>query len=93
MEWIYRSPTDFKEALLQLEMESMPLWEKTKQRLIFDEISTFGRHIKAQGERYRINSLAKFGDDLLECVSSFDIVNIKLLLNFFPELIGKIKSL
>ena len=84
--------TDLKEAILQLETESMPLWEKAKQRLIFDEIYNFGRHIKAQGEKYQIKSMEKFGDNVLEHVNSFDIENIKLLLNYFPELIGKIKS-
>jgi HPt (histidine-containing phosphotransfer) domain-containing protein len=91
--WAYESPTEFKEVIRQLEKESMPLWETIKQRMIFDEIGSFGCHIKAQGEKYRLKPLEKFGDDLFLCVSNFDIENINLLLNSFPELVNKIKSL
>ncbi len=92
-EWAYESPTELKEVIRQLEKESMPLWETIKQRVIFDEIGSFGCHIKAQGEKYHLKPLEKFGDDLLMCVSNFDIENINLLLNSFPELVSKIKSL
>jgi CheY-like chemotaxis protein len=90
--WAYERPTELKEAIRQLENESMPLWETIKQRVIFGEIGSFGHHIKAQGEKYRLKPLEKFGDDLLMCISNFDIENINLLLNSFPELVGKIKS-
>ena len=93
LEWAHESPTELKDAIWQLEKESIPLWEMTKQRLLFDEIGSFGRQIKAQGEKYRLNPLEKFGDDLLMCVSRFDIENINRLLNSFPELVGKIKSM
>jgi len=71
----------------------MPLWEKTKQRALFDEIGSFGLHVKTQGGKYRLDPLVKFGDDLLMSVSRFDIENINLLLNSFPELVDKIKLL
>ena len=92
-EWTYESPTELKEVIRQLEKESMPLWETIKQRVIFDEIGSFGFHIKAKGEKYRLKPLEKFGDDLLMCVSNVDIENINFLLNSFPELVSKIKSL
>jgi PAS domain S-box-containing protein len=93
IECAHKSPTDLKKAIHQLETESIQLWEKAKQSLIFDEIYSFGLHIKAQGEKYQIKSLEKFGDTMLKYVRSFDIKNIKQLLNFFPELIDRIKSL
>jgi HPt (histidine-containing phosphotransfer) domain-containing protein len=89
----YEGPKELEEAIRQLEKDSLPLWDTIKGCLILDEIGSFGRHIKAQGEKYRIKSLEKFGDDLLMCVSNFDIEHINLLLNSFPELVGKIKSL
>ncbi|HVO65037.1 MAG TPA: AAA family ATPase [Syntrophales bacterium] len=89
---VHESPAEIKEALHQLEKESMPLWEMTKQRVLFDEISSFGLHVKAQGEKYHLYTLEKFGDDLLMYVSRFDIENINRHLDSFPELVCKIKS-
>jgi len=93
IKWVHESPAFLKEVIVRLEEECMPLWEITNQRVIFDEISSFGRHIKAQGEKYNLKPLEKFGDDLIVHVNSFDIKNITLLLNSFPELVNKIKSL
>jgi len=93
IKWAYSNPAALKDAIIRLEEESIPLWEIAKQRGFFDEISSFGLHVKAQGENYGLKPLEKFGDDLIAHVSCYDIENINLLLNSFPELVDKIKSL
>lgn len=93
IEWAHEIPDNLHEVLSKIEEEDMPLWEMTKQRVIFDEISDFGHHIKNQGGKYNLKPLEQYGSELITHVSNFDIENINLLLNSFPDLIGKMKSL
>jgi len=93
IEWAHGIPDNLHEVLSKIEDEDMPLWEMTRQRVIFDEIRDFGLHIKAQGGKYNIKPLEEFGNYLIAHVNNFDVENINLLLNSFPDLIGKLKSL
>jgi hypothetical protein len=93
VECVHGCPADLYEVLLKIEEEDMLLWEMIKQRVIFDEISDFGLHIKNQGGQYNIKPLVEYGDELIAHASNFDVENINLLLDSFPKLISKMKSL
>jgi len=45
------------------------------------------------GEKYSLDVLIKFGDDLSNQAGQFDVENMNITLDTFPELIEKLRSL
>jgi signal transduction histidine kinase len=77
----------------ELEDEPMKSWEAARQNGLFDDIRHFANQVKEVGNKYSLEMLQKFGDDLILCVSSFDIEKITPALDSYPELIAKLKLL
>jgi hypothetical protein len=69
----------------------MKLWESTRKNLFFDDIAAFGHQIKELGEKYSLEVLKRFGDDLSTQVSHFDVENMNITLASYPELIERIR--
>jgi signal transduction histidine kinase/FixJ family two-component response regulator len=76
-----------------LENEYMKLWESTRKSHFFDDIEAFGHQIKELGEKYSLEILKRFGDNLCNQTNSFDVENMNVTLDTYPELIKKIRSL
>ena len=77
----------------QMENELTALWEKARRNGLFDDVENFGLQIKGMGDRYSLKVLQRFGDDLIQHVSSFDVEKMGATLDSYPELIKKIKGL
>jgi len=94
---IERLPSEVMEQLPDvmdvLENEYMELWKSTRKNHFFDDIASFGHQIKQLGEKYSLNVLIKFGDDLSNQAGQFDVENMNITLDTFPELIEKLRSL
>jgi hypothetical protein len=76
-----------------LENEYMTLWESTRKNRFFDDIAVFGHQMKELGEKYSMEVLRRFGDDLSTQASRFDVENMNNTLDTYPELINRIRSL
>jgi hypothetical protein len=74
-----------------LENEYMKLWELTRENLFFDDIAEFGQQMKELGEKYSLEVLKKFGNDLSSQVSHFDVENMNITLDSYPELIERLR--
>jgi YesN/AraC family two-component response regulator len=74
-----------------LENEYMKLWESTRKNLFFDDIAGFGQQMKELGEKYSLEVLKKFGNDLSTQVSHFDVENMNITLDSYPELIERLR--
>ena len=48
-------------------------------------------YINQLGERYALDMLQEFGKNLLAQVSSFDVEQIRVTLESYPEIIAKVK--
>ena len=57
------------------------------------EVESFGRRIEAMGRKYQLTFLADYGADLVNHVNNFDVVNMQLLIDEFPAIVIKLKSL
>ena len=79
------------EVIGSLENEYMKLWESTRKNLFFDDIAVFGHQMKELGEKYSLEVLKRFGDDLSTQVSHFDVENMNITLSSYPELIERIR--
>jgi signal transduction histidine kinase len=81
------------ELLGILEGESMKNWRKINQTFFVDEIETFARTVRMWGEKYDLDILSHWGEQLMDQLESFDMEKIPGTLNAFPEVIKKIKNL
>ncbi len=79
------------EVIHQLENEFMKLWEMTRTNEFFDEIEAFGCQMRELGEHCSLEILQQFGENLIDQTVSFDIDNMNLTLDSYPELLEKIK--
>jgi len=83
----------FPEILNILQNELTVSWNLACRHKSFDAIEQFAKDTKAIGEKYSLDMLTKYGNDLLVSVDLFDIEQIEKTLNAFSELIGKIENL
>ncbi len=78
------------ELLNILENEVKNKWERVSSKFIFDEIEQFANEIKELGERYSLNVLLKWGEELYQQVIDFDMERLPQTLGHFPELVTTI---
>ena len=80
------------EILDILKSNYMDQWENFKNRPSMEEVSNFGRNLQKLGKKYQINFIAAYGSSLLTHVDNFDVKNMQLIVDKFPEIIIKLKS-
>ncbi|MCP4147876.1 MAG: response regulator [bacterium] len=76
-----------------LETDLYEEWEFLTRTFIIDEIEEFAGKIKKLGDSYQVEILSKFGNKLFYHIETFDIENIIVLMNGFPELTRDVKKL
>ena len=80
------------ELVHELENRCMKNWEKLNKNFVIDEIENFADNTKEMGKKFKINILIKWADSLKSQVQNFDMENMPLTLNSFPDLVKTIKS-
>jgi CheY-like chemotaxis protein len=73
-----------------LKNEKLKDWKKVHKSFIINEIEEFAAQIKGLGEKYYLNVLTNWGDNLLKQAKSFDMKNMPDTLNYFPDLVSEI---
>jgi len=76
-----------------LENALMIEWESITQSHHLPDIERFANFIKQLGEKYQINIIIDYGENLLLHSNNFDIENMQYTLNAYPDLIKQIKEL
>jgi CheY-like chemotaxis protein len=82
-----------QEIISQLENEILEEWEEIKKDHFIHEILDFAKKIQDMGTINSINLLEEYGASLALFAESFDIENMDITLNSFPEFIEDIKKL
>jgi PAS domain S-box-containing protein len=77
----------------ELQEKFIPKWKLVKKNHFVNEIMNFGNQIENFGNNNSLNILGDFGKDLVFYANSFDIENMDIVLNSFPGIIEKIKSI
>lgn len=80
-------------ATQAFESEFTAEWERFQTHQPMGEVESFGRRIEAMGRKYQLSFLADYGADLINHVNNFDVVNMQLLIDEFPSIVLKLKSL
>ncbi len=81
------------ELLTHLKEAMVPEWMKIKDQLVLFKIEAFAFQLKEMGESSAIQSLTRYGDDLLACTEQLDLEGTKEYLMRFPDLIDKLEHL
>ncbi len=76
-----------------LESQFMSKWEEFQEMQPIKEVKQFALELETLGRGSQISILEEFGKNLSAYVNNFDVDNILLMLNEFPELIKRLKSI
>jgi len=83
---------NFKEIIEKFDEQLLPLWEKASRDELSDDIEHFTKKLKLMAEKYNIEILIIFANNLLDYLNSFDLEEMTKSLNRFPDIIKKIKN-
>ncbi len=81
------------ELLDRLEKEIMMLWEDILKRQSMERTQQFAEKILETGQKYQIELLTQYGNELMDSIDQFDIDKLSFKINTFPVLIERIASL
>ena len=81
------------EALTQLEKIFLPQWEQFQTIQPINAVKQFVKDLLALSERYHIEALQEYGQELESTIKYFDIHALRMTLRTFPELLDSLKSL
>lgn len=90
---VHRIQAKLPEVIKTLESDFLTRWEQFRQRQPMDEVKAFGEQIKALGHEQHMDILSAYGDELLTHVDTFDVIQMQAVIDDFPDIIMKIKSL
>jgi len=79
------------ELIARLEQELMPQWNELQIKQPVKAVQKFGHDLEKLGQEYNMDTITKFGSDLIVFINHFDIRKMRFLLSGFPELIDQLK--
>jgi len=84
-----------KERLPELKKElikTMEAWEMIQDGIELSKVKEFAENITELGNRYGIDFLVTWGEDLYQLAANFDVENVPKKIQFFPEIVKKLSS-
>lgn len=84
---------NLSEIVQQMKDNLLPYWSDCKQNNRINDIKNFGKQIAEFGEKHSLESITWFGENLFSQANNFDIENMTITLNEFPEIIKKLNNL
>ncbi|MDM8543839.1 AAA family ATPase [Desulfococcaceae bacterium HSG9] len=79
------------ELVAILEQELAPQWNELQKKQPVKAVLKFGQDLEKLGQEYNIDTVTKFGADLIVYINNFDVRKMRFLLSGFPELIEQLK--
>ncbi len=76
-----------------IDSDFMVKWEELQKMLPMKTVRKFGKELELLGLKYAITFLSNYGKDLFIYANNFDVENMKIMINKFPKIVNKIKSL
>jgi signal transduction histidine kinase len=82
---------DYHLMVKRFEQELTAQWKLYKKKQPLKEIQAFAREIIDLGKSYKLGFIAEYGEQLLSTIENFDIEEMRLKLDLFPDLIKQLK--
>jgi hypothetical protein len=89
---IYRN-SDFSHLIRRFENEMTNQWKLFEKKQPLREIQSFAQEIINQGKSYKIGFIQQYGEQLLATIENFDIEQMRIKLDYFPDLLKQMKKL
>ncbi|MBF0100657.1 MAG: PAS domain S-box protein [Desulfobacterales bacterium] len=80
-------------VLSLLDESFMSEWETVRKKQNIRDIETLARRIKAIGEAEDVDIMTTYGNDLLKYIDAFDIEQVELCFQNFPNLMHRLRNL
>ncbi|WP_028581820.1 transporter substrate-binding domain-containing protein [Desulfogranum japonicum] len=81
-----------EEFIAQVEQELQEEWKKVKNSGDFQLIAGFAQHLIELAERCSLAHFVTLGKQLSQNIDSFEIMEVDVLMNRFPEMVAKMKE-
>jgi len=82
---------DYQLLVKRFEQELTSQWKLYKKKQPLKEIQSFALEIISLGKSYKLGFIAEYGEQLLSTIENFDIEEMRLKLDLFPNLIKQLK--
>jgi PAS domain S-box-containing protein len=82
---------DYHLLVRRFEEELSDQWRLYKKKQPLKEIQSFAREIISLGKSFKLGFIAEYGEQLLSTIENFDIEEMRLKLDLFPDLIKQLK--
>ncbi|MBN1142970.1 MAG: PAS domain S-box protein [Bacteroidales bacterium] len=85
--------SDFSHLVRSFENEFTDRWKLFEKKQPLKEIQSFAQEIIDQGKNFRIGFIQQYGEQLLSTIENFDIEQMRIKLDYFPDLLKQMKKL
>ena len=85
--------TDLSLLLKRFENDLTVRWKMFEKKQPLREIQSFAQEIITLGRSFKIGFLVNYGEQLLSTIENFDIEEMRLKLDYFPDLLKQLKKL
>ena len=75
-----------------LDLELLPLYERVQGAIVIKEVKEIAQMTQKLGQKFQVESMVRFAQDLHGYCEAFDIVRITISLQKFPELVNDLRS-
>ena len=85
--------TDYYQLVRRFEQELTERWKMFEKKQPLREIQTFAQEIVTLGRTFKLGFLAQYGEQLLSTIENFDVEEMRLKLDYFPDLLKQLKKI
>ena len=82
-----------QEIIDVLESDFKEQWRAFHKKQPIKDVKAFGKGLKELGIKYQLDYLSNYGDSLILHVENYDIDNIRYVINQFPVILKKLKTM
>jgi PAS domain S-box-containing protein len=84
--------TDYNLLVRRFEHELYEWWKLFETKQPLKEIRSFAQEIISLGQSFQLDFITEYGEQLLTTIENFDIEEMRLKLDFFPDLLKQLKK-
>ena len=85
--------SDYNLLVKRFEHELTSRWKLFEKKQPLREIQSFAQEIITLGRSFKLGFLAQYGEQLLSTIENFDVEQMRLKLDYFPDLIKQLKKI
>jgi len=87
------SPEQIKALINELKGDLYNTWKQTSEQFIFTDIESFGQTMISLGEKFGVNMVRSWGQQLIDQAKSFDMEALPETLAAYSELIERLEAM